>query len=132
MSRDPLATLLKLRALEVATARRDLAERRVRAEEADRRAAAAEATIAAEVARPAEFADSLVAWLPLARGARDRALGEARLAEQAVEAARSQLAAERARARVVEWLMEKKAAEARAKALKREQAALDEAAQRVA
>ncbi|MGG5812594.1 flagellar FliJ family protein [Falsiroseomonas sp. CW058] len=66
----------------------------------------------------------------MARAAQDRAAGEARLAEQAVEAARGTLAAGRARARAVEMMLERKAAEARAEALRREQGVLDEAGQR--
>ncbi len=114
-----------------ATARRDLAERQAGAAAAEQRAEVARAVLAAETgAAVMDFADSLAAWLPRAQATRDHREGEARLAGQAVEAARGALAANRARERAVEWLMEKRAADARAAALRAEQAALDEAAQR--
>jgi flagellar export protein FliJ len=130
MSRDPLAPLKRLRTLQVATARRDLADRRARAEVAAQQAEAAQATLLNELAGAPLFADSLAAWLPVARAARDRATGDAALAEQAVEVARGALAEERSRARVVELLIERRAAEARAEAARRAQAAIDEVAQR--
>ncbi|WP_203071288.1 flagellar FliJ family protein [Falsiroseomonas ponticola] len=128
--RDPLAALLKLRGLEVAAARRDLVARQAGAAAAAAREAAARRAMEAELAGGGDFADSLAAWLPLARAARERAAGEAALASQAVEAARSALAQQRARERAVEWLLDRRAQEARDKAMRAEQNALDEAAQR--
>ncbi len=129
--RDPLSALLKLRGLEVATARRDLVARQAGAAAAAEREAAARRTLDLELAAGAgDFADSLAAWLPMARAARERAAGEATLAAQAVEAARTALAQQRARERAVEWLLDRRAQEARDKAMRAEQNALDEAAQR--
>jgi flagellar export protein FliJ len=129
--RDPLSALLKLRGLEVAAARRDLVARQAGAAAAAAREAEARRAMETELAGDAgDFADSLAAWLPLARATRDRAAGEAALAAQAVEAARGALAQHRARERAVEWLLDRRAQEARDKAMRAEQNALDEAAQR--
>ncbi|WP_439549733.1 flagellar FliJ family protein [Falsiroseomonas sp.] len=129
--RDPLSALLKLRGLEVATARRDLVARQAGAAAAAEREAVARSALDLELAAGGgEFADSLAAWLPMARAARERAVGEAALATQAVEAARSALAQQRARERAVEWLLDRRAQDARDKAMRAEQNALDEAAQR--
>ena len=131
MARDPLAPLLRLRALEVAAARRDLVARQAGAAAAEDRAAAARSVLETEHrAAIGGHADSLAAWLPLARAARDRAAGEANLANQAVEGARAALAAQRARERAVEWLVEKRREEARDAAAHAAQKSLDEAAQR--
>lgn len=128
---DPLAALLKLRGLEVAAARRDLMARQAGASAAAQREASARLAVATELAgSDGDFADSLAAWLPLAYAARDRAAGEAALAAQAVESARAGLAAQRARERAVEWLLDRRAREARDKAMRAEQNALDEEAQR--
>lgn len=128
--KDPLATLLKLRELELAAARRDLAERRARADQAAACAETARESITIECGGAVHCTDTLAAWLPVARASLDRAASEARITAQAAEASRSALADHRARARSVEWLLERRAAEARAERLQREQAALDEAAQR--
>ena len=129
--RDPLSALLKLRGLEVATARRDLMARQAGAAAAAEREAAARGAMEAEMAdHGGDFADSLAAWLPMARARRERAVGEAALAAQAVEAARAALAQQRARERAVEWLLDRRAQEARDRAMRAEQNALDEAAQR--
>ena len=131
MARDPLAPLLRLRALEVAAARRDLVARQAGAAAAEERAEAARAVMDAERRAAIDgHADSLAAWLPIARAARERAAGEATLANQAVEGARAALAAQRARERAVEWLVEKRQQEAREAAAHAAQKALDEAAQR--
>lgn len=132
MSRpDPLASLMKLRSLQVAVARRDLADRQAGAQAAAARDAAARDAIAAETGAEATgHADALAAWLPLARTALDRAAGEAALAGQAVEAARGALAQQRAQERAVEWLVEQRRAAARLAAGRAAQAALDESGQR--
>ncbi|NKC34536.1 hypothetical protein [Falsiroseomonas selenitidurans] len=130
MKGDPLAALMRLRGLQVAAARRDLADRQAGAQAAVGRAEAAVAVLAQETQGEVAFlADSLAAWLPGARAARERAAGEARLAGQAVEAARAALVASRAQERAVEWLMESRAAAARQKVARGQQAALDETAQ---
>jgi hypothetical protein len=131
MKRDPLAVLLRLRAIEVASARRDLAERLVGEAAAQQRAAAAEAVITGELAQDAAgFADSLAAWLPQARARRDRMAGDARLAGQAVDNARRALAVQRAQERAVELVRERRIAEEREQETRRGQTALDEMAQR--
>jgi flagellar biosynthesis chaperone FliJ len=131
MKRDPLAVLLRLRAIEVASARRDLAERLAGEAVAQQRAAAAEAVITGELAQDtAGFADSLAAWLPQARARRDRMAGDARLAGQAVDNARRALAAQRAQERAVELVRERRIADEREQETRRGQAALDELAQR--
>jgi flagellar export protein FliJ len=130
MSRDPLAPLLRVRELQVNHARRSLADRRAGAAEAAKREEAARRAISSELSGGYGFADAFAAWLPVARERADKAAGETTLAEQAVEAARSALAAERAGARTVELLIERRALEARRLALRKSQSALDEAAQR--
>jgi flagellar biosynthesis chaperone FliJ len=131
MRRDPLATLLRLRALEVAAAQRDLAQRAQGAQAADARLRHATATMAAELTgEGAGFADSLAAWLPQARTACESAAGEARLAEQAAEVARRRLAEARAAEGALEQLCAQRAWQLRAEAAQRLQASLDEAAQR--
>lgn len=131
MRRDPLAAILRLRALEVAFARRDLAERATGAAAADARAQAAAAALRdGATERLGDFADSHAAWQPRARADRDRAAGEARLADRAVEASRAALAGLRVAERAVEALLERRAEDARAASLRREQLAIDEAAQR--
>lgn len=132
MARDPLAALLRLRSLEVAAARRDLAERLAGLSAAEQRAAAAAAAIQAEANSEAtrEAPHLYSAWLPRGRAAEERAAGDARLAAQASEIARQNLAETRAGERAVEWLREQRLIEERQRAARREQAALDEAAAR--
>jgi flagellar biosynthesis chaperone FliJ len=131
MRRDPLATLSRLRALEVAEARRALAQRQRGVAAAEARAREANAALEGEVAAEAgDFADSFAAWLPQARAACARAAGEMRLAAQAAEVARSALAEVRAAERAVELIREERARVARSDALRRDQTGLDEAAQR--
>ncbi|MCQ4161973.1 hypothetical protein NON00_18825 [Roseomonas sp. GC11] len=118
---DPLAVLQRLRGLEVALARRDLAERG---------AQAAAAAIPAE-GRAAEGVDghaAFAAWLPYGTAMRESRATEARLAAAALEAAREALVTARTAERVVELAREAKAEAARHQALRKAQAALDEIA----
>lgn len=127
MTRDPLASLARLRGLETAEAKRRLALL------LGQEAAAAERHAAATAALPMEYAAGDAAWrtwLPRGLAARDRA---ALAQDQAVarrQEAQAALAACRAAERAVDLLRDRRAIEARRLALRQAQALLDEAAQR--
>lgn len=130
MPRDGgLAALARLRRLETAEAQRRLAV------QAGREAAAAEHLATAAAALRGEHAADAEAWrlwLPRGLAERDRA-GLAREQEAARrQAAQDLLVEARAAERAVEWLRERRAAEARRAAERRAQALLDEAAARLA
>jgi flagellar export protein FliJ len=132
-TQDRLKPLMRLRTLEVAEARRDLAERVAGAERAAllvRTTAEAIRSEASEAGGDPALSAAYAAWLPVGRAAERRALGDQLLAETATEAARQALAAARVRERAVEWLRERAALEARLEAARREQAGIDEAASR--
>lgn len=124
---DPFATLLKLRRAEVEEARRDLADAlaqaAVHATEAREAFAALEREAASD---PALYA----AWLPRGIEHALSAAAKAQASEQAVEAARLALAEARAAERAVEVMAERRAADEARRRARKEQAALDEAAQR--
>ena len=124
---DPLATLARLRRLEVAEARRNLAERNAALAAAEARLAAARAAPAAEAAATAEFplAD-YAAWLPLGLAERERAARAERHSAGLAGMAREALALRRAAERQVELLREEPAAAAALKAKRKAQALLDE------
>jgi flagellar export protein FliJ len=123
MARDPLDVLARLRRLEVAQARRDLAGRAATLDEAAVRAEAVERALEAERAHaPADYA----AFLPRALAAREDAARSVRRAQAALEVARIALADRRAQERAVERLAEARAEAARDAAARREQAALDD------
>jgi hypothetical protein len=128
MARDPLAALARLRWLETAEAKRRLAV------QVGQEAAAAERHAAAAAALPAEHAAGDAAWrlwLPRGLAALDRAaLAQDQAATRRREA-QAVLAECRAAERAVGLLRDRQAAEARRLVLRRAQALLDEAAQRI-
>ena len=129
MPRDPLATLAKLRRLEVGTAQRQLAE--ARGTLAAREAAAEAHETALRSEQPAEAPATYGAFL--ARGLETRrALAAAtHRAEAAVDAGQEALALARGAEKLIEILRDRRAAAARRDASRRAQARLDEAAQRI-
>lgn len=128
MPADPLAVLARLRGLETCAAQQRLATQLGRVAAAAARVAAAEGALLEErgAGDPAGYA----AWLPRALAERDRAALAERLAEDSLQAAQSALAECRAAERAVARLREQRAAEARRQAGRRQQALLDDAAQR--
>ncbi|WP_342452522.1 flagellar FliJ family protein [Pararoseomonas baculiformis] len=125
----------------MAEAQRILAARRSSAVELFHRATAAAAAIPREVAAATTECGSeamlslhitgdLTAWLPRGESLRQRAATEARLAEDAAEAAREEMVAARAAQRVVELLRARRADEVARKMSRRSQAMLDEMAAR--
>ena len=129
LPRDPLATLAKLRRLEVGTAQRQLAE--ARGTLAAREAAAEAHETALRSEQPAEAPATYGAFL--ARGLETRrALAAAtHRAEAAVDAGQEALALARGAEKLIEILRDRRAAAARRDASRRAQARLDEAAQRI-
>ena len=136
MTRDPLQTLVRLRRAAVDEARRGLAE--CLCEEGE--AASAVSAIESAIARETEAAGNLAAgdveveafgaWLRRIRPERQAALAAAEAATEAVVQARVVLAAARAAMQAAEEVLAEHAAPARAAAGRRDQAEIDEAAQR--
>lgn len=128
MPRDPLATLARLRRLEVTTAQRRLAEARGTLSARQAAAEAHEAALRAE--RPEDAPCTYGAFL--AHGLEQRQVHAAatKRAEADAEAEREALALARGAERLIEILRERRAAAARRTAARRAQARLDEAAQR--
>jgi len=121
---DPLATLARLRRLEVAQARKQLAERNaaLAAAEARHDAACAAPGREAATAHPADYA----AWLPLGLAERERAARAAQHSASLAQMARDALAVQRTAQRQVELLREQQAAAAALKLRRKQQALLDE------
>ncbi|TDH64651.1 hypothetical protein E2C06_01545 [Dankookia rubra] len=127
MARDPIAALARLRWLETAEAKRRLAV------QVGQETAAAERHAAAAAALPAEHAVGDAAWrlwLPRGLASRDRAALAQDQAATRRRDAQAVVAECRAAERAVELLRERRAAEARRRALRQAQALLDEAARR--
>jgi len=124
---DPFATLLKLRRASVEEARRDLADALAGAAARAREVREAFAALEHEAdTDPALYA----AWLPRGIERAVTAAARAEAANRAVESARLALAEARAAERAVEAMAERRAAEAARRRTRKQQAALDEAAQR--
>lgn len=129
MARDPLDVLLRLRAMELRNAKRDLGT-------ATRALTTAEEVAARAAAAPAREQEAgadpllLTAWMPQALAARDRAVVRAQHAAAAREVAQTALAEARRRERVLELLSERRAEEAARRAARKAQAAMDDRAQR--
>ncbi len=124
---DPLATLARLRRLEVAQARKQLAERNVALAAAEARhdeacAAPGREGAHADAAVPADYA----AWVPRALAERERAARAAQHSANLAQMARDALALHRTAERQVELLREQQAAAAALKTRRRQQALLDE------
>jgi flagellar export protein FliJ len=136
VNRDPLETLARLRRNICADARRSLAACLEAEDTASTALRGAEAAIIREqdAAGSLEVGDGAVeafaSWLPLGRQAVAQARETHARAGAATVQARAILAAARASAEAVDRLIEKRAAEHEARAAKRAQATLDEAAAR--
>jgi flagellar biosynthesis chaperone FliJ len=125
-----LDKLARLRRLEVAQAKRDLASA-LTAEAAARRALTqAQAAVAREarIATPA-VPGAFAAWLPAAADAIARCQNAQTEAAQTRDAARSALAVSRATLKATETLQETRAAEARLQAERRAERTLSDASQ---
>jgi hypothetical protein len=127
MPRDPLDALARLRRLETAEARRRLATQTVQEAAATERRATADAALRAEHA-VGDAAWRL--WLPRGLAERDRAALARSQALTRLREAQAGLAACRAAERATEVLQERRAAEMRRLALRRDQGLLDEVAGR--
>lgn len=127
---DALATLLRLRRLEVLTAQRDLAARRDAVQAAQLAVAAASAALDAEGMAAAPHAGDFTAWLP--RGLAQLRAREVELAgaEAAAEQARLALLAARTAENATEALLAAARLEAARLAARKDQMRLDEIAQR--
>ena len=130
---DPLATLARLRRLEVAQARKQLAERNAALAAAEvrhdaaraapgREAEAAKCAASAAMTHPAAYA----AWLPLGLAERERAARAAQHSANLVQMARDALAVQRTAERQVELLREQQAAALARKVRRKQQSLLDE------
>jgi hypothetical protein len=130
---DPLATLARLRRLEVAQARKQLAERNAALAAAEarhdvaraapgREADAANRAASAATAAPADYA----AWLPLGLAERERAARAAQHSANLAQMARDALTLHRTAERQVELLREQQAAALALKTRRKQQALLDE------
>ncbi|MBP0465504.1 flagellar FliJ family protein [Roseomonas sp. PWR1] len=127
MKRDPLATLEKLRRLEVTTAQRRLAEARTRLAAEEAAAAAVEDALRGESADAAPFTyGAFLARLLAAKQAQAAATARA---EAAMEAERVSVAQARGAEKVVGMLRERRAAAERREALRTGQTRLDEMSQ---
>lgn len=128
MSRDPLATLAKLRHIEVEAAQRSLAEARSAAARQRDAADAAEAVLRAEQPgdAPATYGAFLAQGLARRQAQRD-ALARA---EAAQEAERDALALAHAAEKVLGILRDRRAAACRRDAARREQLRLEDASPR--
>ncbi len=125
MPRDPLATLAKLRHIEVEAAQRSLAEARTALLRQQQDTAAAEAALRAEQPGPAFATYGAFLTQGLARRqARREALARA---EAAQEAEREALAMARGAEKVLGILRERRAAARRRDAARRAQAFLEDA-----
>jgi flagellar biosynthesis chaperone FliJ len=122
---DTLATLARLRRVEMETAKRALADATLELRAARDKVAAAEAAIGAEAriaASPAEFA----AWLPRARQMIAAARMEAVDAERRHQAARAAFVESNAAEKSVETLLEQRETKARALQARRAEHALSD------
>src|SRR5690242_5454052 len=102
---DPLAALLRLRNLQVATAQRDLANKQTGAQRAEAAAATATAALREEALAAVQVpagAAHYAAWLPLGMATHKRRLAEAREANGELSQAQADLVASRAAERAVE------------------------------
>jgi flagellar biosynthesis chaperone FliJ len=128
---DPLATLRRLRRLEVDGAHRDLAEKLAAAREAEQRAGAARTALRTEAqAAPRDAAHPLARgfsnWLPVGQNAARTTAASERAAHANAEASRAALAEARAAERAVETVQDARAAARRVTVIKREQITLDD------
>ena len=136
MPRDPLDALLKLRQRGQDDARRALSNAIQHETDATAKAVAADRAIAHEqqAAMDLQAGDSVVeafaAWLPIARARAAEAWRAAEHAGAEVARARALLAAAQAAAKIVETLMQQRAAARNAVAARRAQADMDETASR--
>ncbi|MBR0682452.1 hypothetical protein GXW74_18310 [Roseomonas eburnea] len=128
MPRDPLATLARLRRLDVFAAQRRLAEARAALAARQDAAAAHEAALRAE--RPGDAPATYGAFLARGLEARQAHAAATKRAEAATEAEREALALARGAEKLIDILRERRAVAARRIAARRAQARLDEAAQR--
>lgn len=125
MTRDPIETLARLKALELRAAQRGLAEARSAQALAERRAAEADAMLRNEP--PVAASPGYDAFLAHGLAERDRLAAEAAARAAASEAARQALALARGAEKVVAILRERRAAARRRDALRRAQLRLEDA-----
>jgi flagellar export protein FliJ len=132
---DPVARLLRLRAIEADAARRAVAAALRAQGEAEARLAVAQHAISAEarigVADAADpLAGAFARWLPAGQAAIRRAAMEEAAKRAALEVARGALTAARVSVRACETLQETQAALRREAVLKAEQLAIEESGRR--
>ena len=125
MARDPLATLAKLRSIEVQAARRSLAEARAACAAQQQAVAAAEAMLRDE--HPDAAMPTYGAFLAQGLATRQAQRVALTRAEAAQEAEREALALARGAEKVIDILRERRAAWHRRAAARREQARLEDA-----
>lgn len=125
MPRDPLATLAKLRRIEVEAAQRSLAEARTALSRQQRTAAEAEAVLQAE--QPSGVLATYGAFLARSLAFRQARREAVARAEVAQEAERDALALARGAEKVIGILRERRAAARRRDAARRAQARLEDA-----
>lgn len=125
MPRDPLATLAKLRTIDVQAAQRSLAEARAAFSAQQRVTDAAEAVIHAE--QPGSLPFTYGAFLACGLAVRSAQRAALARAEAAQESQREALALARGAEKVLGMLRERRAAQHRRLATRREQARLEDA-----
>jgi len=128
---DALATLRRLRRLEVEAAHRDLAGKLAVAVEAEQRAEAARSALRTEAdAAPRDAAHPLAGgfanWLPAGQSAARAAAAAERAAQASAETSRAALAEARAAERAVQTVQDASTAARQAAAQKRTQLELDD------
>ncbi|MEO3472855.1 hypothetical protein AAFN86_13380 [Roseomonas sp. CAU 1739] len=125
MPRDPLSTLAKLRAIDVQAVQRGLAEARAAFSAQQRATEAAEAVLHAE--QPGSLPFTYGAFLACGLAVRQAQRAALARAEAAQEAEREALALARGAEKVLGILRERRAAQHRRLAARREQARLEDA-----
>ncbi len=125
MPRDPLATLAKLRTIDVEAAQRSLAEARIALARQQQAAAAAEAALRAE--EPDGVAPTYGIFLARGLAMRQVQREAVARAEAAQDAERAALALARGAEKVIGILRDRRAAAHRRQAARRDQARLEDA-----
>ena len=125
MPRDPLATLAKLRTIDVQAAQRSLAAARATLSAQQRAMEAAEAALLAE--QPGSLSFTYGAFLACGLAVRQAQRAACARAEAAQEAEREALALALCAEKVLGTLRERRAAQHRRQATRREQARLEDA-----
>lgn len=125
-ARDPLATLRRLRSVQVLAARREVADRLAAAREAGEAEARTRLALASEATASAGAPTDYAAWLPAGRAAQAQSMAALTEASQEADVARAALAAARAAEDATQALIARRRREEERAALRRQQQRLDD------